>query len=312
MYTHKIISDIYAITSKKYHKDVAKQVNTINNAEVYYFGNISGLSKHNRNQMTLLDGTYGENFRLPFKLTTFEIELESSPTRTYRAAVTMMENILTNGIENIPYVSIDTMFYDTTSNFISNRWQPLNCFGGIYNKQYHETIMNLDWNNIISDNFTNLKTKVDMVEPGLIYVQSLGGIMNDGNVFTHDKVEIEKTASRFKEIMPFIMAGLKLLSCKNVVTRKESPPEKLNKKRKKNNKPLMKEYRKIYINPTGTKTVYDQEVSVDLANHVTHRPGHFKTYSKERPLFGKYHGTWWWSPIVNVKPEDDPRVHIVR
>ncbi len=32
--------------------------------------------------------------------------------------------------------------------------------------------------------------------------------------------------------------------------------------------------------------------------------GHFKRYTKDKPLFGKYVGLWWWQPSVRGRNKE--------
>jgi|GEM_PF-2137180 len=93
-------------------------------------------------------------------------------------------------------------------------------------------------------------------------------------------------------------AALVLLNCKNVVTEDNLPPIKLNRKRKKKGKPELFTYKTLklvlpseskkggeYL-PSGTK------VKIHLCR------GHFKNYTKDAPLFGRYTGLYWWQPHV--------------
>jgi hypothetical protein len=90
---------------------------------------------------------------------------------------------------------------------------------------------------------------------------------------------------------------LKILSCKNITTIDNPPPEKLNKKRTKKGKCPLFTYKTLVIKPTGKKQT-SQEAQGLWENRVHLCRGHFKTYTEENPLFGKFTGRYWWQPSV--------------
>jgi len=90
---------------------------------------------------------------------------------------------------------------------------------------------------------------------------------------------------------------LYLFGCKNIATETHLPSGKLNKKRAKNGKPPITKYKTLNIflpgkksrgNPSGNKS------GVVMPLHLCR--GHFKTYTKEKPLFGHITGRYWWQP----------------
>ena len=89
-------------------------------------------------------------------------------------------------------------------------------------------------------------------------------------------------------------AALMLLNCKNVVTENNFPDKKLNKKRKKNGKTEFFIYKtlKLFLPAESSKgneyLPNGKKVKIHLCR------GHFKQYTKEAPLFGKYTGLYWW------------------
>lgn len=100
---------------------------------------------------------------------------------------------------------------------------------------------------------------------------------------------------------------LKLLSCKNVIIKDET----VGKKGKPNPKRPELDYKTIHIKTPRTIIHNDKEYDTipfherDKFGVVGQRMGHFKTYTEEKPLLGKHVGTWWWSPIFNVKQAND-------
>ena len=91
---------------------------------------------------------------------------------------------------------------------------------------------------------------------------------------------------------------LRAINACNTCYKRVVPPDKLNRARvKRKSEPLM-EYRVLEIAPGKVRNKDAGEVPWgyrspdERAFHLCR--GHFKTYTAERPLFGKYTGTFWW------------------
>lgn len=95
----------------------------------------------------------------------------------------------------------------------------------------------------------------------------------------------------------------KLLSCKNIDTIDNEPPPRLNKSRKKKGKCPIFTYKTLVIKPTSKKQ-QEQEAQGLWNNRVHLCRGHFKEYSSDKPLFGKYTGRYWWQPSVRGRNTD--------
>lgn len=89
---------------------------------------------------------------------------------------------------------------------------------------------------------------------------------------------------------------LELLECKNILTVNNHPDQRINKKRTKKGKMPLFSYKTLVIKPTGKK---QESIKKDLWNNRVHLcRGHFKTYTDDNPLFGKFTGRYWWQPCV--------------
>lgn len=94
----------------------------------------------------------------------------------------------------------------------------------------------------------------------------------------------------------FLCSFCMFFSCKNIGTETVEPPAKLNKARKKKGKLPLFTYKTLVIKPTGKK---QESIPKHLwGNRVHLCRGHFKTYTKEKPLFGRLTGRYWWQPSV--------------
>lgn len=93
--------------------------------------------------------------------------------------------------------------------------------------------------------------------------------------------------------------ALILLNCKNITTEIIKAPEKLNKKRRKNGKQEIFDYHILNIVvPSPRRGQYQDRTEPLFHNRVHLCRGHFKEYTPEHPLFGRYTGLYWWQPHV--------------
>jgi len=95
---------------------------------------------------------------------------------------------------------------------------------------------------------------------------------------------------------------LNILDCRNIETIDNPPPEKLNKKRIKSGKQPIFTYKTLAIKPTGKQ---QQSIPKHLWENRIHLcRGHFKTYTEDAPLFGRYTGRYWWQPSVRGRNKE--------
>ena len=115
------------------------------------------------------------------------------------------------------------------------------------------------------------------------------------------------------EAIKALLFSVGMMNCSNVGTVDVVPPAKLSKKRKKRHGVPLTTYRVIQVKPHLTSrgpTHSDSEratVGEDTPLHICR--GHFKTYEKDRPLMGKYHGTFWWESQVRGSKAAGEIVH---
>lgn len=107
----------------------------------------------------------------------------------------------------------------------------------------------------------------------------------------------KNVTSNFRHTL--INVSLLLLNTKNVESVKVEPPAKLVKKRKKKGKPPLLSYHLLTVTVPRSKrydTTGSQDTGIKKRVHLCR--GHFRYYSKEKPLFGKYSGMVWVQPHV--------------
>lgn len=97
---------------------------------------------------------------------------------------------------------------------------------------------------------------------------------------------------------------LLLMSCKNISTEVIKAPEALNKKRRKNGKQEIFDYHVLNVVVPSQKRGY-REQSKPLSHVSVHLcRGHFKEYTEDHPLFGRYTGRWWWQSAVRGSKDE--------
>lgn len=102
----------------------------------------------------------------------------------------------------------------------------------------------------------------------------------------------------------FLKHALLMLHCKNIMSEVVQPSEKLNKKRLKNNKLPFFSYHILKVVLPGS---VGGKKTISLGTGTRHRlnfcMGHFKHYTREKPLFGKHSGLFWWNEFARGDKE---------
>lgn len=98
---------------------------------------------------------------------------------------------------------------------------------------------------------------------------------------------------------------LKILECKNIATETICANEKINRKRIRKKKLPLFEYKILKVSlPAKQKNGNKETISgIKYLNRVHLCRGHFKEYTTERPLLGKYVGRYWWQPTIRGKSD---------
>lgn len=103
--------------------------------------------------------------------------------------------------------------------------------------------------------------------------------------------------------------ALRLLCCKNIITEDIQPTRKVRRKKRMFDIPDKRRFTykvlNIEVPKTRKKTNKTYEPS-GAHNRVHFCRGHFKTYTEDAPLFGKYTGTYWWEPTVRGTSDMGP------
>lgn len=112
---------------------------------------------------------------------------------------------------------------------------------------------------------------------------------------------MEELAPKLGAVQMGMCLVMSLLNCKNVVLR-----EKTHERKGHIGKIPELDYREINIKLPGKKYIYldgkeTNEVRFDRLEKlgaIHQKRGHFKTFTPERPLFGRHAGRYWWNPII--------------
>lgn len=100
-----------------------------------------------------------------------------------------------------------------------------------------------------------------------------------------------------------ILRLFSIINCKNIELLDNPAPERLNNSRIKKNKLPLCSYYTIAIKAVSRKD-QDKKLKGLWDNRVHLCRGHFKTYTEEKPLFGKIVGRFWWQASVRGNPKE--------
>lgn len=109
----------------------------------------------------------------------------------------------------------------------------------------------------------------------------------------------------------FVLVGfLKMLSCKNIIAEDVNPVTTKKQRRRGDIKDPYKVLR-VVLPRNKVNSKNDSDTKREVSDTVNFRQGHFKTFTKEKPLFGKAVGTYWWQPIVKVNKPGRKTIEVV-
>lgn len=96
------------------------------------------------------------------------------------------------------------------------------------------------------------------------------------------------------DFLDSLLLSVSFMHCKNVVLSPVEPPRKSSLKHERKHGSPLSRYHILEIEPMKTVLKTEgrvEEVGLKRALHIAR--GHFRTYSEEKPLFGKFAGTVW-------------------
>jgi hypothetical protein len=104
------------------------------------------------------------------------------------------------------------------------------------------------------------------------------------------------------QLIPVLFA-ISLMHCRNVSLRTVEPPQGVSRKaRRRSRHPLLR-YQVLEISPMRRILDTEGAATTKGLGHALHIcRGHFKTYTREAPLFGKHVGRYWWPDVARGTP----------
>ena len=141
---------------------------------------------------------------------------------------------------------------------------------------------------------------MDVVGMSGLYIDIESGEIFEGGVliptlwgFLMQDMMYQKTLDWIKAYRAIVASVIKFMNCKNVLIKTNDPPSKLQKNRKRKNKPPLYSFKTIEIRPIRIlKTISNNKSDIGYSLHICR--GHFKDYTKGKGLFGRIHGSFWW------------------
>jgi hypothetical protein len=110
--------------------------------------------------------------------------------------------------------------------------------------------------------------------------------------------------SDFMNHIPFALTAICLLHCKNVVSEIEQPSRQQQRHYERKNGFPPTDYHVLKIRPRperGDRSGREQAAVGLNRQHIAR--GHFKTFTEEAPLFGKWTGMYFWEAQVRGNPQ---------
>lgn len=114
--------------------------------------------------------------------------------------------------------------------------------------------------------------------------------------------EVQQGAVEYNSfIISVVQCLLDVLKVKNLVIKELTPTKRMNAQLKREHRPTLRRYKILEIvrgipEKRYEAVPYDYKSPREMAFHLVR--GHFKTYTEDRPLFGKLTGTFWWQPAA--------------
>jgi hypothetical protein len=303
MYSHQVIDMIQEMSTDKKLLPVFKNLSQVYLTEILpkirksqkiYLGKLNSLVDLFKDKTELVNDF--SELRLPFKTCWFDLDCDVIRTITSAENLEWSKapyNITKRGIlceEIFGHDEICIYYF----NYIKElqRWeyssqitfQSMNDIPLILHKDFVEFMKKLDGNLIDLNCLTSHQFIADITE-----ISKNHGIT--------EEVLISRVMKNTISSYYMLNLGLRLLQCKNIVTVNNPQPDRLNKKREKNGKEPIHVFKTLMVRPLKYLSNSKAEPSKGLMK-VHLAMGHFKTYTKEKPLFGKYFGKFWWEAQV--------------
>ena len=298
MYGHKVIESLEEIIKISSDKIIITNMKRIcygiKQAQHFHFGNYQELAKYFKNKIsdedTLFMESRGEHIKLPYDSCWFDFNVSDDGSAKKDGLIHIFRRgILVNGSNSGKSLIANVLSeYPAGSNdFIPNKntWilSPFSYFVSI--GEYLSECSEFPFADFLDHK--SLKKGNTFPIPNSSYADHLMRNNPEAvkNLIKEDSID-----------MRALNMAMMFLSCKNIGTVNNHPQKALNQKRKKNKKQELFTYKTLVLNPVGKKQCSIPKHLWDNRIHLCR--GHFKTYSKENPLMGKFTGRFWWQPQI--------------
>jgi len=271
MYAHQVIEDIVKynplfMVSRKCKENILASISAIQQSIQFHAGNVIDIDKAVRKEDSVFMGELSMYAKMPFKTMWVDFSMSTGNQ------LGILAEKQGNGIIGF----------------------------GFFLKPKHESFFMVPITAQVSINI-HLRdipgNPMKMMDAGNIAFYSISKLKDalDKNLL-YD--ELDTYLALFEKV-------LILLNCKNITTEDHKPDVALNKSRRKKGKQELFTYKTLkLILPSNKKGSDSSGQPTGEHNRVHLCRGHFKKYTEEHPLFGKYTGLYWWQPHVRGQNKD--------
>jgi len=315
MYSNEVINDIKkfikqgAMHDDRYMKTIKMTMKGIKTAQKFHLGYLSDYS--NILNTMYMDGLFkeenGVNVKAPYREMWFDYNVDIGSAQTEHTedesskrgvyVCELFPDVLLCHVIN--YVNADRM------------WMP-----GFQMHVYliNDTFENrADAHSFITQGWTPSRATTDflkvVMENNYSFIPVSDSIIEMGNDSEKGMKTAMKLLDEDRHELSILNMALRLLCCKNIITENVEPTRRVIRKKRKFDIPDKRRFTYKVLNiqvPKSRKKVTEVHEPSGARNRVHFCRGHFKTYTEEAPLFGKYTGTYWWDPSVRGTPDMGP------
>lgn len=105
----------------------------------------------------------------------------------------------------------------------------------------------------------------------------------------------ERTIAHYQKLLAAALFVVNLMHCKNVIVEPQPVSKREARKAEKQNRPAFR-YHLLKVRSSRKMYTITGRRDVEYSTHICR--GHFKTFTDDAPLFGRFVGTYWWEAQV--------------
>lgn len=292
MQGHQVIEDLTFLLNQKIKDPIYKDgmrvaISGLKNAQHFYLGSYEDLVRplqafrEKAKEVPLFLGMCSEHIRMPYKSCWFEFE-DKSFTPNETIAVPKRGLLVTELQPHLIWVVIINWIQEW------RRWtlNPQHYFISVGKTFGEDPVLR----KMIAEKILSRGGSVDVVNNYMA-----GNVYPMSSTLAMTQTASVSMAKDDQRDLFVLNSALMLLNCKNISTEDNSPPDKLNKKRKKNGKTELFTYKTLVLTlPSNRNNKNNSDISTAIKHKIHLCRGHFKLYTEDAPLFGRYKGLYWW------------------